>query len=207
MISHSLRVALLLAAAALSARAQVIEFENNGLKYQSLTRQGLTIMCARLPVRLEEYLLVQVAISNGSDAYATIQPEDFIYTRTDGRVVAAASAQSVVADILERGNHSDLVKLVTTYENAIYAIPNLKLDNGYEKRRQAALAEGTSARFKAAAAASAIALIKTRVPPGLATDGAVFFPMGGHFPLGGHNFPPGRVTVHNYGQTWEFNAE
>jgi hypothetical protein len=205
MISHLLRAALLLTGVVLSGcqpvAAQVLTFENNGLHYQSLTRKGVTIMCARLKVELKEYGLLQVAISNGSDAYAMLKPEDFTFTRTDGRAVTGAPADNVVAEILERGNHSDLVKLVTTYENAIYGIPNMKLDNGYEKRRQAALAEGTNARFKAAAAASAIALIPVRVPPGKTSDGAVFFP------VGGRSFPPGQVTVRSFGQVWEFNAE
>jgi hypothetical protein len=205
MISYSPRAAVLVTAIFLlgwrPVAAQVLEFENNGLKYQSLTRKGVTIMCARLPAQLKEYSLVQVAISNGSDAYASLKPEDFSYTRTDGRSVNGVSADHVVGEILEHGNHGDLVKLITTYENAIYGIPNMKLDNGYEKRRQAALAEGTSARFKAAAAASAIALIPVRVPPGKTSDGAVFFP------LGGHSFPQGRVTVRSFGQVWEFNVQ
>lgn len=196
--------ATILALAALAVPtmpAQVIEFENAGLKYQSLTRDGITIMCARLPVQLKEFGLVQIAISNGSDMYATIKPENFSYSISDGRSLAAASADDVVTTILEKGNHADLVKLVTTYENAIYGIPNMKLSNGYEKRRQAALAEGTSAKFKAAAAASAIALIEARVPPGQSEDGAVFFR------VTGRTFPPGRVVVHSSGQIWEFNPE
>ena len=205
MIAYLLRASLLLLAALISglgaANAQVIEFENGGLKYQSLTRKGITIMCAKLPTQLKEYALVQIAISNGSDAYVSLKPEDFGYTRTDGKMLVGAPAQDVVNEILESGNQHDLVKLVTVYENAIYGIPNMKLANGYEKRRQAALAEGTSARFKAAAAASAIAFIQSRVPPGQSTDGAVFFPMDGK------KFPPGKVIVHSDGETWEFNEE
>jgi hypothetical protein len=183
------------------ASAQIIEFENDGLKYQSLTRKGVTVMCARLPAQLKEYALIQIAISNGSDMYATFKPEDFTYSRSDGRVTTAASANDVVNAILEHGNHSDLVKLVATYETAIYGIPNMKLANGYQKRREAALAEGTSARFKAAAAASAIALIQSRVPSGQSIDGAVFFPMEGKV------FAPGRLIVHAGGEVWEFNPE
>ncbi len=186
---------------ALTASAQVIEFENQGLKYQSLTRKGVTVMCARLPAQLKEFALVQIAISNGSDMYATLKPEDFTYARTDGRTVTASPARDVVNMILEHGNHGDLVKLVSTYETAIYGIPNMKLENGYQKRREAALGEGTSEKFKAAAAASAIAFIESRVPPGQSTDGAVFFP------LDGKNFPPGRILVHAIGEVWEFNSE
>ena len=131
----------------------------------------------------------------------TIKPEDFSFAASDGRVIAAAPAADVVNAILDHGSHSDLVKLVGTYETAIYGIPNMKLQNGYEKRREAALAEGTSAKFKAAAAASAIALVVVRIPPGQSTDGAVFFP------AEGKNFPPGKVIVHSGGEVFEFNPE
>lgn len=186
---------------ALVASAQVIEFENEGLKYQSLTRKGITVMCARLPVQLKEFGLVQIAISNGSDMYATLKPEDFTFSLGDGRVINAEGASAVVAAIMQHGNHSDLVKLVSTYETAIYGIPNMKLDNGYQKRRDAALGEGASAKFQAAAAASAIAFTESRVAPGQSTDGAVFFP------LEKKTFPPGRIIVHSAGELWEFNPE
>ena len=35
--------------------AQVIEFESNGLKYQTLTKNGVTIMYANLPSHVREY--------------------------------------------------------------------------------------------------------------------------------------------------------
>lgn len=194
-------VAGLLLSAYAGASAQVIEFESGGLKYQSLTRKGVTIMCARMPSQLKEYALVQVAISNGSDMYATLSPEDFSYTRTNGRVVSAASADDVVDTIMRNGNHNDLVKLVAAYENAIYNIPNMRLENGYQKRREAALAFGTSVKFKAAAAASAIAFVNSRVPPGQSTDGAIFFQMDGN------KFPSGRIVVHSGSDIWEFNPE
>ncbi len=202
MFPFLIRLGLVIAAAIASgASAQVIEFDNGGLHYQSLTRKGITVMCARLPAQLKDYALMQVAVSNGSDMYASIKPEDFSFARNDGSVVVAAPARDVVNMILEHGNHSDLVKLVATYESAIYGIPNMKLANGYQKRREAALGEGTSSKFKAAAAASAIALIQSRVPPGQSTDGAVFFP------VEGKNFPPGRVIVRAGSDVWEFNTE
>lgn len=204
MISQLVRVTLLLAGVAGAncvALAQVIEFQNNGLKYQSLTRNGVTVMSARLPEQLKEFGLIQIAISNGSDTYVTISPEDFVYDRADGRTLPAEGASSVVDDILQRGNHSDLVKLVDTYEKAIYGIPNMRLANSYEKRREAALAFGVSTKFKAAAAASAIALVKTRIAPGQSTDGAVFFA------FASKSFPPGRLVFHNGGDTFTFNPE
>src|ERR1035438_9225433 len=63
--------------------AQVIEFETNGLKYQTLTKSGVTIMFATLPQRPHDYAILQVAVSNGSQAPYIIRPEDFTYVRLD----------------------------------------------------------------------------------------------------------------------------
>src|SRR3954465_3566511 len=48
-----------------TAPAQVIEFESGGLKYQTLTKSGLTIMVASLPSHVRQLTIVQVAGSNG----------------------------------------------------------------------------------------------------------------------------------------------
>ena len=74
------------------ARAQVIEFESNGLKYRTLTRSGVTVMWAYLPMQLHDYNVIQVAVSNGSGGPYVIRPEDFSFVRTDGRTVKASSA-------------------------------------------------------------------------------------------------------------------
>ena len=188
-------------AAAVEASPQAIEFENGGLKYQTLTRKGVTVMFTRMASHLHDYAMWQVAISNGSDAYCNIKPEDFTFQRADGRVFQAVPARDVVEQMLARGTHADMVKLITSYESALYGIPHMKISNGYEQRRQNALSEGVSARFKAAAAASAIVLVPTRVGPGQSTDGAIFMP--------GDNkqISNGRVTVHSNGQVFEFNPE
>jgi hypothetical protein len=55
-------------------------------------------------------------------------------------------------------------------------------------------------RLKAAAAASAIAFVKTKLNPGESTDGAVFY-----FPQG-RNLGKGRVVVRAAGETFEFEA-
>ena len=47
--------------------AQVIEFESGGLKYQTLTKNGLTIMVAALPSHVREYSILQVAISRSEE--------------------------------------------------------------------------------------------------------------------------------------------
>src|SRR6266567_8966523 len=78
------------------AHAQVIEFESNGLKYQTLTRSGVTVMFAVMPQQLHEYAIIQVAVSNGSKAPYVIRPEDFTYMRGDGVALRAASARNVI---------------------------------------------------------------------------------------------------------------
>ena len=158
--------------------AQVIEFESNGLKYQTLTKSGVTIMFATLPQRLHEYVILQVAVSNGSKAPYVIRPEDFTFVHLDGAVLRASAAREVVALLEQKGSGSDVIKLITSYENSISGNQQLKSTNGYEQRRQSVLAMG-SVKLKAAAAASALALTQTKLMPGESTDGAVFFPTEG----------------------------
>lgn len=185
----------------LLAFGQVIEFDNRGLHYQTLTRRGITVMFAHMPAHVREFSILQVAVSNGSEAPYTIRPEDFRFVRTDGTVVQAASADQVVNMLLEKGSRNDVVRLVTAYESGLYGIQRMVSTNGYEQRRQAALAEVQSTKLKAAAAASAIALVQTRLPPGDSTDGAVFFAHDGK-PLSG-----GRVVVHTNTDIFEFKPE
>jgi len=181
--------------------AQAIEFESKGLKYQTLTRNGVTLMYAHLPVHVREFIILQVAVSNGGQGPAMVKPEDFRFERTDGTVVRASSARHVVDSLLEKGNRSDVIKLVSTYEAALYGMQRIRSTNGYEQRRRDALAEVSSTRLKAAAAASAIALVQTRLTAGQSTDGAVFFPTDGK-PLGA-----GRLVVRAAGAEFDFNAE
>jgi hypothetical protein len=156
---------------------QAIEFESGGLRYQTLTREGLTIMFAHLPARIREYTVVQVAISNGSPSTRAIQPEDFRYVAEDGVTVAALPARAVVERFLQRAGRNDVINLVSTYEMGLYGLSRFQSTSGYEQRRQAALAEVSSVRLKAAAAASAIAFVPTKLKPGESTDGAIFFPL------------------------------
>lgn len=193
---RSLAVFLLMTGLPLGA--QVIEFESNGLRYQALTRNGLTIMLAPLPSHVREFTVLQVAASNGSKTAQAIKPEDFLFVREDGSEIPAASARNVVNSLIERASRSDVVKLITAYENTIYGNPQYKPTNGYEQRRQSALTEFTSTRIRAAAAASAIALVQTRLSPGQTTDGAVFYPNAGK-PLGN-----GVVRVRTGGAMYEF---
>ena len=194
----------LLAAAilfSLPAAAQVIEFESGGLKYQTLTRSGLTVMFAHLPSHVREYVIIQVAISNGAQATHTIRPEDFTFFRQDAAVVRGASAGAVVRQLLAKASHNDVIRLVSAYEAGLYGMQRFRSTNGYEQRRQSAMAELTSARIKAAAAASAIALVETKLGPGQSTDGAVFFDTAGK-PLGA-----GRLVFVIGKNTFEFHTE
>ena len=180
------------------ARAQVIEFESNGLKYQTLTRSGVTVMWASLATQLHEYAIIQVAVSNGSGGPYVIRPEDFTFVRAGGIAVKASPARNVVTMLYQKGSGSDVIKLVTAYEASVYGNPHLKSTNGYEQRRQGALAM-TSTRVKAAATASALAMVQTKLMPGESTDGAVFFPTDGK-PMGpGHLIVRTNTDVFNFG--------
>jgi len=158
----------------IAAQAQVIQFDSNGLHYQTLTRSGVTIMFAHLPAHLHEYSIIQVEISNGSAGPYVIRPEDFSIEYPDGAVVHGTPAHDIIEMLMQKGSGSDVVKLVTTYEEGLYGNPHFKSTNGYEARRQGALAV-SSTRLRAAATASALALVRTRLEQGESTDGAVFF--------------------------------
>jgi hypothetical protein len=182
------------------APAQVIEFESHGQKYQTLTKSGVTLMYTHMPNRLHEYAVIQAAISNGASTPYVIRPEDFRYVRADGTTIRAANATDVVEMLMQKGNGNDVVKLITTYEAYVYGNTHYKATNGFEQRRQAALAFGGT-KLKAAAAASVLALGVTKVQPNESTDGAIFFNSEGK-PLSG-----GRLVVRTNTDVFEFNPE
>ncbi len=194
-----LLAALLAACATLSA--QIIPFESNGLLYKTLTKGGVTVMFAYLPAHLKEYSIMQVSLANGSPISWMVKPEDFSYRQQDGTVWQAASALAVVNNLLAKAGRHDVIKLVTTYERGVYGNEHMQTTNGYEARRESALAEGVSTRLKAGAAASALALVATKLASGESTDGAVFFPSNGKL-LG-----PGTLVVHTGGETFEFPTD
>lgn len=183
-----------------SLSAQAIEFESNGLKYQTLTKNGLTLMFTYLPAHLKDYAVMQIAISNGSSISWTVRPEDFQYKRRDGTTATPVPPRKVVDRMLERAGRSEVIKLVTTYEAGIYGMARITSTNGYEQRRQAALAEMTSAKLKAAAAAAAVVYVSVKLSPGQSTDGAIFYA------LEGKPFGPGTLTVRAAGEVFEFES-
>ncbi|HYP14810.1 MAG TPA: hypothetical protein VEQ63_12855 [Bryobacteraceae bacterium] len=178
--------------------AQIIDFESNGLRYQALTRQGLTIMIGELPSHIRDYSVLQVAISNGSTKTYTLKPEDFIFTRSDGTATPALPARFVVRSLLQKASRNDVIRLVTAYEGGLYGNRHRYQLNGYEERRQAALAEVGSTKIKAAATASAVAFVQTKLLPGQSTDGAIFYSNPAK------SLGPGVIQITTSGLTFEF---
>jgi hypothetical protein len=193
-------VVLMMFFCVVKARAQVLEFESGGLKYKALTRGGVTIMFAPLPTKVLGYTILQVAISNGSPVSWSLKPEDFRFEQESGQRIQAVSAGTVVKQLLDHASRGDVGRLINAYEAALFGNAKVHSTNGYESRRQDYLALG-STKLKAASAASAIALVTTKLAPGQSTDGAVFYPTKGK-PLGA-----GRLMVDAAGEKFEFPVE
>lgn len=196
-----IRWLMLVCAASAFLSAQVIEFENNGLKYQTLTRGGVTIMYAHLPTQTRDYAVLQISISNGSKTSWNFKPEDFAFRRAEGGEVRAEPARVVVGRMIEKGSRDEAIRLVTAYEASLYGMSRYRAPSGYEQRRQQMLAELTSVKIKAAAAASAISFAATKLKPGESTDGAIFYATQGK-PLGA-----GQLVVNAAGELFEFKPE
>jgi hypothetical protein len=199
------RISFLLASLVLfvaGGRAQVIEYEANGQKYQTLSRNGLTIIYTHMPNHVAGFGLIQVSVANGSGIYWTVRPEQFSYVH-EGATLTAISANDVVNLLLSRGSHADVVKLVNSYESTLYGIPHMRTTNGYELRRQNAVGTGMPQKLEAAAIASAIAFAQTRIAPGQSTDGALFIPLTRET----KTLAGGKLVVRVEGQTFEFNPD
>ncbi len=179
-----------------------IEFQSRGLDYEALTKSGITVMFAPLPPHVKDFNIVQITVTNGSLVSWTVKPADFSFVRQDGTVLFAVPADDVVDSLLEKASRSDVIKLQLLYESSIYALANYRPTNGYERRREAAMAQFVNPRFKAAAAASAITLIPTKLKSGDSTDGAVFFENRSKEKALG----PGRLVAHTCGETFVFEA-
>lgn len=156
---------------------QVVEFESGGLRYQTLTHNGLTIMFSHLPDQVRQYGILQVAISNGSSNPWTVRPDDFRLEFSNGRVIRAVPALQVINELIEGASGDDVVNLVSRYEASLMGAPRLPSTRGFEQRRQTYITAGFPKRLMAAAAASAIAFVETTLYPGESTDGAVFYPI------------------------------
>jgi hypothetical protein len=198
MVVMRIAATLLFALLAPLLPAQVIEFESGGLKYQTLTKGGVTIMYAHLAATVRDYVTIQVAVSNGTRQPVIIRPEDFTWNPESGPAIHPVAARIVVREMLSKARRDDVVGLVGAYENGLYGLQQLRSSTGYEARRRAALAEVESAKLKAAAAASAIAFVQMKLAPGETTDGALFFNTMAR-PL-----PPGILKVICGNQLFEF---
>ena len=182
----------------LAALGQVIEFTSNGLNYMTLSRDGLTLMYAPLPMTIRDFAVIQVSYSNGSGENQFVRPIDFIYTSDTGRRIRAASEEVVVRELYQKAGHSEVVKLQAVYEKALYGSQPIRSSNGYESRRRAAIARGPEG-LRAAAAASALSFVTMELESGESTDGAVFFNNGGE-PL-----EPGTLEIRlTNGKRFEF---
>jgi hypothetical protein len=179
-----------------------IEFESKGMEYEALTKEGVTVMFAPLPPHIKEYNILQVTVTNGSLVSWTVKPSDFSFTRQDGTQLQPVSADDVVRSLLEKASRNDVIKLQLLYENTIYALSNFRSTNGYEQRREAAMAQFVNRGFTAAAAASAITLVPTKLKPGDSTDGAVFF----ENRTKEKTLGAGRFIAHTCGQTFIFET-
>src|SRR5271157_652695 len=89
--------------------AQVIEYVSNGMKYQTLTRSGVTVIFTHLADRIHEYTIIQAAIANGSASPYIIRPEDFSFVRNDGAVIKAVPARTVIDMLMQKGSASDVI--------------------------------------------------------------------------------------------------
>ena len=182
----------------LAQAQQILDFESGGLKYKAMTRNGVTVMFSMLPTTVRDYAILQMAVSNGAPISWTVRPEDCSFEKTDGETVQALPARTVVGTLIQKATRGDVIKLVAAYEASLFNNAQIHSTNGYEVRRQNAHAEFGSNKLKAAAAASAIALVTTKLAPGESTDGAVFYPNRGK-PLG-----TGRLIVNAAGETFVF---
>lgn len=179
-----------------------MEFQSHNLDYEALTKNGITVMFATLPPHIKDFNIVQVTITNGSLVSWTVKPSDFSFVRQSGATLQPVSADDVVESLLQKASRTDVIKLQLLYEDSIYGLSNFRSTNGYEQRREAAMAQFVNRSFKAAAAASAITLVPAKLKPGESTDGAVFFENRSKEKTLG----PGRLIAKTCGETFIFEV-
>jgi len=157
-------------------------------------------MYAPMPLIVRDYAVLQIAFNNGSSQSWIVQPTDFVYELRDGRRLSAVSERNLIGELFRHAGRTEVERLQSAYEKALYGNQHIRSNNGYEKRRQAAMSMGP-AGIKAAAAASAISFVLTKLDPSDSTDGAVFFPNRGK------ELGPGRLIVRLQGETFEIESE
>jgi hypothetical protein len=184
----------------IASQPSPIQFESHGMQYEALTKNGITVMFALLPPHIKDYNIVQMTVTNGSLVSWTVKPSDFSFVRQDGTVLLPVSADEVVESLMQKASRNDVIQLQLLYEDSIYALSNFRSTNGYEQRREAAMAQFVNRGFKAAAAASAITFVPARLKPGDSTDGAVFF----ENRTKEKTLGPGRLLAHTCGEMFAF---
>ena len=135
-------------------------------------------MYAPVPLTVRRFAVVQVSFSNGSALSRVVGPTDFYFEAAQGGVLRAASEEIVIRELYRKAGRNAVMKLQVAYEKALYGNQKIRSNSGYEQRRQAALVAGPKG-LKAAAAASALSLVRMQLAPGDSTDGAIFFENGG----------------------------
>ena len=175
---------------------------NRALRNWPAATVGLTVILSQLPNHVAGVGLFQVSVSNGSQVNWNVLPELLSYVRADA-TLHALSADHVVDLLLSKASSGDVIKLVASYEQALYGIPNMRSTNGYEYRRQGAMSYGMSTKLRAAATASALVLAPTRLGPGQSTDGAVFVPLS----KDSKGLTGGHVVFHVGTETFDFHAD
>lgn len=146
-------------------------------------------MYAPLQLTVRDFAVLQIAFSNGSSYSWSIQSTDFLYESEGGHRIRAVPEDTVIYDLFRSAGRSEVIKLQAAYEKSLFSNQLIRSNNGYEQRRQSALAGGGSRGIKAAAAASTIALVRTKLHSGDSTDGAIFFDNQGK------QIGPGRLIV------------
>jgi hypothetical protein len=179
-----------------------MEFQSHGLDYEALTKNGITVMFAPLPPHIKDFNIIQITVTNGSLVSWTVKPSEFSFVRQSGVTLQPVSADDVVESLLQKAGRTDVIKLQLLYEDSIYGLSNFRSTNGYEQRREAAMAQFVNRSFKAAAAASAITLVPAKLKPGESTDGAVFF----ENKTKEKNLGPGRLIAKTCGETFIFEV-
>ncbi len=156
-------------------------------------------MYARMPMSIRSFGVLQVAVSNGSANVWKLQPADFVFEPDKGEPIRAVSEREVIYDLFRNAGRSEVIKLQTAYEQALYGNQHIRSSTGYEQRRLSAIAFGDKG-VKAAAAASALVFVTSELESGDSTDGAVFFPNRGR------EMGPGRLVAVINGHVFEFRV-
>ena len=165
------------------AGAQTIAVPYRGLDYSMLSKEGITVMIAPLPLSLLKYSAAHVWVTNGSPRAIQVGPQLFTARARNPRHPQAAEFPGlpdgeVVLEVMKRARFGDIMSLVRAYERNLYGFKNPTAVNYYQERKQVAMAEGGSRRMRAAATVSALVLQKTEIPPGEFREGTVFFATG-----------------------------